>query len=45
MYSFLLERFGPRVAYWLTVGWYVLLIGLVLLCFTGPAAEFRYGQI
>lgn len=45
MYSFLLQRLGARPAYWLTAAWYVGLIVLVILTFTGPAAEFRYGNL
>lgn len=45
MYSFLYRNLGPRWAYWLTAAWYVVLIVLVVLSFTVPAAEFRYGNI
>jgi hypothetical protein len=45
MYQFLLDRFGPRRAYWGTVAWYAALLMLVALTFAEPAAEFRYGQI
>ena len=45
MYAFLLNRFGERIAYWLMVTWYVLLLIVVTLSFSVPAAEFRYGNI
>lgn len=45
MYSFLLRRFGPVPAWWLTLAWYVVLIILVILSFAVPEAEFRYGNI
>lgn len=45
MYSFLLRYLGSRRAYWLTAAWYAVLIVLVLLSFTVPAAEFRYGNL
>lgn len=45
MYSFLLRHMGQRWAYGLTVIWYVLLTALVILSFTIPAAEFRYGDM
>ena len=45
MYSFLLRHLGARWAYGLTLCSYVILIALVILAFTGPAAEFRYGHM
>lgn len=45
MYSFLLRHVGPRWSFWLTAGWYVVLIILVVLTFDGPAADFRYGHL
>jgi len=45
MYSFLLTRVGPAWAFRLTAAWYAALILLVILTFTGPAAEFRYGHL
>jgi len=45
MYAFLLRRFGQRVAYWLTLLWYVALLILVILSFAVPEAEFRYGHL
>jgi len=45
MYGFLHRYLGARPAYWLTIAWYLLLLMLVLLSFTVPAAEFRYGNL
>lgn len=45
MYSFLMRRFGPAAAWWLTLAWYVVLTVLVILSFAVPEAEFRYGNI
>lgn len=45
MYQFLLDRFGPRLAYWGTVAWFVVLLALVFISTTLPAGEFRYGKI
>jgi len=45
MYSYLLRLLGPRWAHLLTLVWYVVLIVLVVLTFTVPAAEFRYGNM
>ena len=45
MYQFLLDRFGPRTAYWGTVAWFAVLLILVALSFAAPAGEFRYGHL
>ena len=45
MYQFLLDRFGPRVAYWAAMAWFALLLILVTLSFSTPAGEFRYGHL
>ena len=45
MYQFLLDRCGPRIAYWGTAAWYFMLIALVLLSVSMPAGEFRYGNL
>ncbi|MCC6924796.1 hypothetical protein [Novosphingobium sp.] len=45
MYQILLDRFGQRAAYWGTMAAYALLLGLVALSFSAPAAEFRYGHL
>jgi hypothetical protein len=45
MYQFLHDRFGVRAAYWGIVAWYALLMTIVLLTSSTPAAEFRYGNI
>lgn len=45
MYQFLLDRFGPRPAYWGTMAWYLLLMTLVFLSVGSPAGEFRYANL
>ena len=45
MYRFLLKYVGAELASWLTALWYAILLLLVYVTFSGPAAVFRYGQI
>ena len=45
MYQFLLDRFGRQVAYWGTLAWFSVLLVLVVLSFSTPAAEFRYANL
>jgi hypothetical protein len=44
MYNYL-QRWGERVAFWGTTLWYVLLLIILILSFSAPPGEFRYGMV
>jgi hypothetical protein len=45
MYRFLLHHLGERAAVWGTAVWYAVLMIAVVLSFSVPAGEFRYGNM
>jgi hypothetical protein len=44
MYGYLL-RWGERTAFWGTVLWYAVLLVILMLSYSAPPGEFRYGTI
>ena len=45
MYQFLLDRFGPRLAFWGTLSWFAMLLIVAALSLSAPEGELRYGHL